>query len=89
MNNLSGYPSSVFQDFENNLRTEIDLVEDDVKLVLDKYASSFITYELQQGIFTFKDNFEALYKSLQPEYPASSSEIAIENDDITTKTNWL
>ena len=37
MNNLSGYHSSIFQDFESFLRTETDLVEDDVNLVLDKY----------------------------------------------------
>ena len=30
MNILSGYPRSVFQDFESDLRTEIDLVEDDL-----------------------------------------------------------
>ena len=36
MNILAGYPSSVFQDFENYLRTEIDLFEDDIRLVLDK-----------------------------------------------------
>ena len=32
---LSEYPESVFQDFEIYLRTEIDLVEDDIRLVLD------------------------------------------------------
>ena len=45
MNILSIYTSSVFQDFESFLRTQIDLVEDDIKLVLDEYNSSFITYE--------------------------------------------
>ena len=44
------YTSSVFQDFESFLRTQINLVEDDNKLVLDEYNSSFITYELQPGI---------------------------------------
>ena len=34
---LAGYVSSVFQDFESFLRTEVDLVEDDFKLVLDEY----------------------------------------------------
>ena len=43
MSILSGYPSSVFQDFESYLRTEIDLVGDDIRLVLDKYNSSFNT----------------------------------------------
>ena len=52
---LAGYVSSVFQDFESYIRTEVDLVEDDVKLVLDEYNSSFITYKLEPGIYTFKD----------------------------------
>ena len=33
---LSIYTSSVFQDFESFLRTQIDLVEDDIKMVLDE-----------------------------------------------------
>ena len=41
---LSGYPSSVFQDFESYLRTEVDLVEGDIRLVSDKCNSNFITY---------------------------------------------
>ena len=32
--------SSVFQDFESFLRTESDLVQDDIRLVLDEYKSS-------------------------------------------------
>ena len=35
MNIVAGYVSSVFQDFESYLRTEVDLIEDDNKLVLD------------------------------------------------------
>ena len=37
---------SIFQDFESYLRTEIDMVEDDIRLVFDEYNSDFITYEL-------------------------------------------
>ena len=74
MDNLSGYPRSVFQDFEGYLRTEIDLIEDDIRLVLDKYNSSFVTYELDPGIYTFKDLSEVLSKVLQHEYPESSSQ---------------
>ena len=40
-NILSFYTSSVFQDFESFLRTQIDLVEVDIKLVLNEYNSSF------------------------------------------------
>ena len=43
MNIVAGYVSSVFQDFESYLRTEFDWVEDDGRLVLDEYNSSFIT----------------------------------------------
>ena len=86
MNILSIYTSSVFQDFESFLRTQIDLVEDDIKLVLDEYNSSFITYKLEPGIYTFKDISEALFNILQSEYPGPSNVIDIEHDDITMKT---
>ena len=86
MNIVAGYVISVFQGFESYLRTEVDLIEDDIKLVLDEYNSSFITYELQPGIYTFKDISEALFNFLQTEYPGSSNVIVIEYDDITMKT---
>ena len=50
MHNLSDYSSSIFQDFESYLTTEVDLIEDDIRLVLDEYNSSFITYEISPGI---------------------------------------
>ena len=81
--------SSVFQDFESFLRTQIDLVQDDIKLVLDEYNSSFITYELNPGIYTFKDISEALFNILQSEYPGPSNVIDIEYDNITMKTNLV
>ena len=81
MNILTMYTSSVFQDFESFLRTQIDLIEDDIKLVLDEYNSSFITYELQPGIYTFKDISEALFNIIQFEYPEPSNVIDIEYDD--------
>ena len=34
---LAIYVNSIFQDFKNFLRTEVDLVEGDKKLVLDEY----------------------------------------------------
>ena len=86
MNILAIYTSSVFQDFESFLRTQIDLVEDDIKLILDEYNSSFITYELKPRIYTFKDISEALFNILQSEYPGPSNVIDIEYDDITMKT---
>ena len=89
MNILSIYTSSVFQEFESFLRTQIDLIEDDVKLVLDEYNSSFITYELEPGIYSYRDTSEALFYILQSEYPQSDSEILIRLDDITRKTKLV
>ena len=85
MNILARYTSSVFQDFESFLRTQIDLVEDDIKLVLDEYNSDFITYELEPGIYSYRDIAEAVFYILQSDYPQSNSEILIRLDDITRK----
>ena len=41
---LAIYNSSIFQDFESFLRTEVELVEDDIKMVLDEKNSSFFTH---------------------------------------------
>ena len=89
MNVLAIYTSSVFQDFENFLSTQIDLVEDDIKLLLDEYNSSYVTYELDPGIYTYKDLAIALFNILQHKYPSSNSEILIRLDDITRKTKLL
>ena len=89
MNILAIYISSVFQDFESFLRTQIDLVEDDVKLVSDEYNSSFITYELNPGNYNYSDLSEALFYTLQSEYPSSDSEILIRLDEITRKTKLV
>ena len=86
---LNFYVNSVFQDFESYLRTEVDLVEDDIKLVLDEYNSNFNTYELTPGIYTFRDISEALSKILQPEYEGHHNEIDIEFDNITMKTKLV
>ena len=88
-NIVAGYVSSVSQDIESYLRTEVDLIEDDIKLVLDEYNPSFITYEISPGIYTFKNFSEALSNILQMEYPGPSNGIDIEYDDITTKTKLV
>ena len=49
-------------------RTEVDLVQDDVRLVLNEYNSSFITYKLKPGTYTFKDFPDATFNILHPEY---------------------
>ena len=89
MNILSIYTSSVFQDSESFLRTQIDLIEDDVKLVLKEYNSSFNTYELEPGIYSYREISEALFNILQLEYPSSDSKILIRPDDITRKTKLV
>ena len=89
MNILAIYTRSIFQDFESFLRTQIDLIEDHIKLVLDEYNSSFITYELQPGIYTFKDISEALFNIIHFEYPGPSNAIVIEFDDVTMKTKLV
>ena len=89
MNILAIYTSYVFQDFQSFLRTQIGLIEDDVNLVLDEYNSSFITYELKQGIYSYREISEALFHILQSEYPSSDSKILIRLDDITRKTQLV
>ena len=89
MNFFAIYTSSVFQDFESFLRTQIDLVESDIKLVLDEYNSSFVTYELHPCIYSYKDLSKALFDILQLEYPSSDSEILVRFDDITRKTKLV
>ena len=64
---FSIYVSSMFQDFESFLRTEFELVEDDIRLVLEKYNSSFITYALEPGVYSFKGFSRGLSNILQPE----------------------
>ena len=89
MNILARYTDSVFQDFDSFLRTQIYLVQDDIKLVPDEYNSNFNTLELTPGIYTFKDISEALYNILQSEYPGPGNAIYIEYDDITMKTKLV
>ena len=89
MDILARYTSSVFLDFESFLRTQIDLVEDDIKLVLDEYNSSFFTCELDPGIYTFKDISEALFNILQSDCPGDCNVIVIEYDDINMKTKLV
>ena len=89
MNILAIYTSSVFQEFESFLRTQIDLVEVVLKLVLDEYNSSFITYKFEVGVFSYREISEALFYVLQSEYPQSGSEILIRLDDVTRKTKLI
>ena len=76
-NTLVRYTSSKFQGFESFLRVEVDLVEDDIRLVSDEYNPSFTTYDLQPGIYTFKGNSEALLKILQSDFEGYHNTINI------------
>ena len=73
--------------FEACLKTEIDLVEDDFGLVLDEYISSFITDEIEPGIYTFNDLSQTVSRILQPEGYHCVTDI--EFDDITMKTKLV
>ena len=83
---LAVYKRSIFQDFKRFLRTEIDLVEDDIRLVWDEFNSSFITCEIRPGNYTLKDISGVCLRILQPEYPGYHNAIDIEFNDITKKT---
>ena len=89
INILSNYTGSVFQDFESFLKAEVDLIEHAIKLVLDEYNSSVITYELQPGKYNFKDISKTLFNILKTEYPGPGNVIDIEYDDITMKTKLV
>ena len=54
-----------------------------------EYNSSFITYKLEPGIYSFEDFYEALFNILQSEYPGPSNVIDIEYDDNTLKTKLV
>ena len=83
------YFDSELQDFESFLRTEIDLVKNDSRLVLDDYKSNFITCELEPGIYIFKDLSEALFNILQQESEEFNNTVVIDFDDITKKTKLV
>ena len=86
MNILSIYTSSVFQHIESFLR----LIEDDVKLVLDEYNSSFITYEIEPGIYTYREVSEALcliFSSLNIHH--LTAKFSLDLMILLEKLNWL
>ena len=66
MNILARFPSSIFQDIETFLRTEVGLVEGEIRLVLVGYNSSIITCEILPSLYTFNDLSEFLTRNFQP-----------------------
>ena len=73
---------SIIQDLDFSLRTEIDVVEDYIRLVFVECKSSFTTSDLEPGFYTFKVFSEVLFKNLQPEYDVFNNSIDIEFDEI-------
>ena len=65
------------------------MVEDDIRLVLDEYNSSFKTYELEPCDYNFEDVSEDLFNIFQSEDLGASKVIDIEFDDITRKTKLV
>ena len=56
---LAGYANSIFQDFESYLRTEVDLVEADIRLVSmnKKQISPLMNYHRVFTLLTFFPRF--------------------------------
>ena len=61
MNILAAYPSSIFQDFESYLRTEIDLVEDENRLVWMIIIQVFLLMKYNQVFTLFYQVFPELF----------------------------
>ena len=89
MDILAGYISSIFQDLESYIRTEVDLVQDDIRLVLDEYNSSFLTYENLPGFYTFKDLSEILSKNLRSKFEGINNTVDFEFDAFRMKTKLV
>ena len=89
MRTLAIYNSSIFQEFEIFLRTKVDLVENGIRLVLDKGNSRFLIYNLEPGLYTFKDICEDHFNILQPEYELFNNSADIEFDDITMNSKLV
>ena len=58
---LKGFARYLFRDSESDCRVIVGLNEDGIQLILKQYNSNFVTYELSPGIYTIKDNSEAVY----------------------------
>ena len=82
----AGHSSSILQDTESYLRTEADFVEDEIRLVLDEYNSSFIFYSILPGIYTFKDLSKFALRKRQSEFQGVNNTVDIDFVDISMKT---
>ena len=85
MDILAGYIRSILQDIESSPRTEVDLVKNYIKMVLDEFNSSFTTYKIHAGFYAFRDLSEAPLKILQSEKHGDHDAIRIEFVDVSMK----
>ena len=58
---LAMYVDSIFQDFEKFLGTEVHLVEDDIRLVLDYYNLQVLSLLIENQVFTLLKIFPKLF----------------------------
>ena len=86
---LAGCTRSIFQDCESFLRTEVHLIEDDIRLVLDKYNSCFIASEITSGIYTFKDHSELLLRNSQLGFDGFNNSANNEFNDISMRSKMI
>ena len=86
---LPRYKSSIIQDFESFLRSEAELVDDNINLILDEHNSNFINYETTPGLYSIKDLSQVLLRDLRNDNNDNSHSITIEIDDITMKTKLV
>ena len=58
-------------------------------MVSDEYTSSFITHEIQPGIYTFNNLSETLFRTLQPEFEGFHKAIDVKLDEISMKIQFV
>ena len=73
-----------FLDFESYLRIVVGLDEDDIQLILNQNIATFVTYELDPGIYKIQELQEAVH--LLGDHEGT---LQIEYDDISMKTNFI
>ena len=80
---IANYATSPFPDFESYLRIVIGLDEDDIHLVLNQYASNFVTYEIPPIVYTNKHVSQAIYTI------ADRGTLKIGKNDVTKKSKLI
>ena len=80
---------SILQGFKRFLRTEVVLVEDDIRLVLDKNSLNFITDEISPVNYAFNDRFKVPLSKMKFAFEGSNQWIELEFHDISMKTKTV